>query len=49
VLAREFTYSHPRVYDAASIPVLSVTSRGRAISTIEMLVSSNKSSSFSDG
>jgi hypothetical protein len=46
VLAHEFTYSHPCVYHAASMPVLSVTSRGGAISTIEILISSQESSFF---
>jgi hypothetical protein len=46
VLAHEFTYSHPCVHHAASMPVPSVTSRGGAISTIEILISSQESSFF---
>jgi hypothetical protein len=38
----EFTYSHTSVSRAAFIPLPSVTSRGTAISTIEILISSRR-------
>jgi uncharacterized protein YjbJ (UPF0337 family) len=40
VLSHELTYSYPRICYATSIPMISVASRGRAISTIEILTSS---------
>jgi hypothetical protein len=40
VPVHESTYSHPRPYYAASMPVLSSTSRRRVIATAEILISS---------
>jgi hypothetical protein len=38
MLVHEFTYSHPSPYRTASMLVLSITSRGKAMHAIEILI-----------